>query len=155
MKKRIQTYSLIPGSLLFLVMLLYGSSLAGNFKQDYESAYNAYQKARSKTEFMSAADRFRVLSERDDAGQYRANTLYWLAECYYDLKDYVQALNNFERVLLFPQSNKEEAARYKVAVCYARLGWNKAAKWELSRFLRDYPESTLAEKARKELHQIK
>jgi len=66
----------------------------------------------------------------------------------------LKALNCFEKVLILPQSNKEEAARYKVAVCYARLGWNEAARWELDRFIRDYPSSSLVTKAKNELSKL-
>ncbi len=127
---------------------------AGAFAQDYDAAMAMYRVAKTKAEYEAAAQRFQALAERKDAGLYKVNALYWLAECWYDLKQYLRALNGFERVLLFPMSNKEADARFKVALCYARLGWVKGARWEFEQFLRDYPHSANASKARAELQRL-
>ncbi len=127
---------------------------AATFKQDYDRTFNAYKSATTKIDFEAAAWQFQALAERDDAGQLKVNALYWQGECWYDIKEYAKALNCFDRVLLFPNSSKEEGARYKVAVCYVRLGWNDAAEWELSRFMRDFPQSELVRKAREELQRV-
>jgi len=125
-------------------------SFAG-FREDYNQAYQTYQAAKSRAEIEASAEAFLKLAERNDAGALKSNSLYWAAECWYDLKDFLRALNGFEKVLILPKSNKEEAARYKVAVCYTRLGWDKSARWELNRFIRDYPSSSLVGRAKKEL----
>lgn len=60
----------------------------------------------------------------------------------------------FERVLSTPQSNKEEDARYKAAICCARLNWIQTARWELSRFMRDFPASRHINSIRAELDKL-
>ncbi len=139
---------------LALASLLLSTSLQASFQTDYDKALATFRSAKAHADYEAAASMFAALTSRKDAGSLQANSLFWLAECYYGLKDYVRALNCFERVLLLPRSNKEEDSRYKVAVCYIKLGWNDAARWELTRFLRDYPASPKADLVRKELNKL-
>ncbi|MCF7809879.1 tetratricopeptide repeat protein [bacterium] len=134
--------------------VLVSRSFAG-INAEYNQAYQDYQESKTKEEITRAAERFLELADRDDAGALKANALYWAAECWYDLKEWLKALNTFEKVLVIPGSNKEEAARFKVAVSNARLGNIESAKWELERFLRDFPSSTLVDRARQELGELK
>ncbi len=137
-----------------LLLLVFSNPLMANFRADYDKAYKAFQNAKTTKQKTAVAKTFETLSLRKDAGTLKANSVYWEAECWFQLKDYQHALNKFERVLLHPQSNKEEAARFKVAVRYVKLGLIETAKWELSRFLRDYPASKLTTLVRKELNAL-
>lgn len=141
-------------TVVFLLLCCPQDADAGNFKADYDRAFSAYQSATTRADFEQAAKQFKTLAARKDAGGLRVNALYWQGECWYDIKQYVKALGCFDKILLQPNSAKEEDARYKVAVCYVRLGWKDAAKWELSRFMRDFPQSNLLAKARKELQRV-
>ncbi len=125
-----------------------------SFQSDYDAALATFRAAKVQSDYQQAASMFVVLANKKEAGKLQANTIFWLAECYYGMKDYNRALNSFERVLLFPKSNKEEDSRYKVAVCYVKLGWLDSARWELTRFLRDFPSSTKADMVRKELNKL-
>jgi len=84
----------------------------------------------------------------------RPNCIYWEGECWFALRDFLRALMTFERVLSTPQSNKEEDARYKAAICCARLNWIQTARWELSRFMRDFPASRHINSIRAELDKL-
>ncbi len=139
---------------LILANLLLSTTLLASFQTDYDAALATFRSAKAQPDYQKAAEMFVALSANKNAGPLHANTLFWLAECYYGMKGYVRALNSFERVLLIPRSNKEEDSRYKVAACYIKLGWNDAARWELTRFLRDYPSSSKADLVRKELNKI-
>jgi len=141
-------------TLALLSSLTVFAAARADFRDDYDRAVAEYQKASNRSNYEAVAARFMALSKRDDAGSLRDNVFYWLGESHYDLKDYLKALDCFERVLLHPQTPKEESARFKVAVCYANLGWIEAAKWELSGFLRDYPASQLTQRARAELQNL-
>lgn len=130
------------------------SPLEAGFREAYDTVYKTYQEASKREQIIDVAKSFAKLSERKDAGILIANVYYWQGECYYDLKEYEHALSCFEKALLYPQSNKEEAARFKVAICNLTLGNKATAKWEFSRFLRDYPSSNLAPRVRKELQRL-
>jgi len=140
--------------LISLLQVLGADKAVAGIGAEYNDVYQNYKSATTKAEIEKAAQRFLALAERKDAGALKANSLYWAAECSYDLKEWLKALNGFEKVLLIPGSNKEEAARFKVAVCYARLGETGSAKWEFNRFLRDYPSSSLVQRVKKELNDL-
>jgi len=139
---------------VLLATLCFSSTASAGFTQDYESALNTFRGAKAPADYQKAAKLFTTLADRKDAGDMAGNCLYWQAECWYGLKEYTKALSAFEKVLLLPKSNKEEACRYKVAVCYVRLGMNDSARWELTRFLRDFPSSTLTTSAKRELDRM-
>ena len=142
------------GIILSLSIAWASAALAGNFKEDYDRAYKSFEAAKSKTEITKVAENFSRLSERKDAGKLLANTFYWQGACWYRLGDYVRSLQKFEKVLTYPLSYKEEAARYKVAACYMRLKDFETARWEYNRFLRDFPQSKLAGTVRTALAKI-
>ena len=135
-------------------VLAAAAPLEADYRSDYDAALQAYQKATTRSQIETAAQRLGELAASPDAGSMRANALYWQGECYYDLKEYLKALACFECALLYPMSNKEEAARFKVAMVYAVLGWKETAQWEFSRFLRDFPASQLVPRARTELQKL-
>jgi TolA-binding protein len=139
--------------LIFCLLAGFGTVWAG-FPEDYDKALKVLQSATTKAEFEASSRTFEELTQRSDAGALKANALYWLAEAWYGMRDYLKALNGFEKVMLYPQSNKEEPSRFKVAACYARLGLTDSARWEFSRFLRDYPSSNLVKIARDELSKL-
>src|SRR3972149_4363480 len=132
------------GAAAALLALLAAAPASADFRADYDAALASYQAAGSSADIAAAAARIEKLAARDDAGILRANVFYWLGECYWDLGQYQRALGNFERALLYPLNYKEEAARFKAALCQVKLGRKDAAVWELTGFLRDYPASNLA-----------
>jgi len=140
---------------LALAIAMCGTSLAwAGFNEDYNQALNTFRSAKTPADYKNAADLFGALIARKDAGDLFGNCLYWQAEAWFGLKEYAKALNAFEKALLYPQPNKEEACRYKVAVCCIRLGWIEEARWELTRFLRDYPRSEWVVAAKRELDKL-
>jgi tol-pal system protein YbgF len=71
---------------------------------------------------------------------YADNAQYWLAECFYDRKDYGSALREFQRVVQrFPQGNKTPDALLKVGFCYLALGSTRPAREKLEEVTRAYP----------------
>jgi tol-pal system protein YbgF len=72
---------------------------------------------------------------------YADNAQYWLAECFYDRKDYGSALREFQRVVQrFPQGNKTPDALLKVGFCYLALGSMRPAREKLEEVTRAYPK---------------
>lgn len=126
---------------IILLFFFLATGLQAGIKEDYEKTYQSYEKAKTTSQIRAIARQFENLSTRKDVGFYLSNTLYWQAECYSRLHEYLKALSLFERALLIPESNKEEDARLKVAFCYRNMKWKSDAKWEFERFLRDFPNS--------------
>ncbi|MDP8229468.1 MAG: tetratricopeptide repeat protein [Candidatus Electryoneaceae bacterium] len=136
----------------FTFVLLSLSYVHASFQQDYSKAYQTYENANTEAKLKAVAQQFEALTVRSDAGDRRYNALFWLGQCLMKMKRYLKALNTFERIFLIPNSNKDEDARFKVVICYARLGWNDTARWEINRFARDYPNSNSIDDARQAIH---
>lgn len=130
------------------------NQMYAGFRDDYTQAYKSYENAKSQAQLRASSERFLKLTERGDAGALKANCFYWAGDCLYKLKEYRRALGIFERVMLMPGSNKEEAARFKAAMCYVKMENVKAARWELKRFLRDYPSSSLVKYVNNQLKKL-
>ena len=79
------------------------------------------------------------------------NAQYWIAECYYSMKNYRRALSEFQKVFAYPKTNKGDAAQFKIALCYRELGDRSQARTELRTLIRDYPKSEFLSKARSKL----
>jgi len=139
---------------ILMAFMFSPTMLIAGFQSDYDAALATFRAAKVQADYQKAASMFSELATKKEAGSLQANTLFWLAECYYGMKDYTRALNCFERVLLIPRSNKEEDSRYKVSICYVKLGLSESARWELTRFLRDFPSSSKADLVRKELNKL-
>jgi tol-pal system protein YbgF len=73
------------------------------------------------------------------------NSQYWLGECYYDRKDYAQAVREFRRVIEhYPNGNKVPDALLKVGFSYLALGSTEAGRQTLSQLQRSYPRHEAA-----------
>ena len=138
----------------FLLFFFIAAGLQAGIKEDYSKTYRSYEKAKTTSQLRAIARQFQILSNRKDVGIYLANTLYWQAQCYYRMRQYLKALFLFERALLIPDTNKEEDARLKVAFCYRDMKWKQDAKWEFERFLKDFPRSRHIKVVQKELKRL-
>ncbi|MBN1572567.1 MAG: tol-pal system protein YbgF [Deltaproteobacteria bacterium] len=84
------------------------------------------------------------------------NAYYWIGECYYSLKKYELALENFTIVKeRFPESGKTPDALLKMGYSYVELGDKERAKEVLSDLVSKYPDSSSADLARKRLLELK
>ena len=73
------------------------------------------------------------------------NSQYWLGECFYDRKDYGQAVREFRRVIeRYPNGNKVPDALLKVGFSYLALGSFEAGRQTLSQLQRSYPRHEAA-----------
>ncbi|MCA9743409.1 MAG: tetratricopeptide repeat protein [Deferribacteres bacterium] len=106
-------------------------------KDRYNQALDAYNAGRYK----EAISRFNsLLSENVDASL-ADNCQYWIGESYFGMRNYVQALVEFEKVFRYTNSNKADAAKLKMGITYLRLNDKAAAKNEFEGLISNYPKS--------------
>jgi tol-pal system protein YbgF len=92
-----------------------------------------------------AAAGFRDFLRRYPQHDYSDNAQYWLAECYYDLKDYVTAVREFRRVVdEYPQGNKVPDALLKAGLGYLLLGNEVAGRSTLAELQKSFPTHSAA-----------
>ena len=102
-----------------------------------------------------AAAAFREFLRRYAQHDYADNAQYWLAECYYDLKDFVTAVREFRKVVeIYPQGNKVPDALLKVGFAYFSLGNEPAGRSTLAELVRSYPSHTAAAAAGEKLGEL-
>jgi tol-pal system protein YbgF len=107
----------------------------------YRKAYEALRAGRHE----EAAQGFREFLRAYPASDLADNSQYWLGECYYDRKDFAQAVREFRRVIeRYPNGNKVPDALLKVGFSYLSLGSVEAGKQTLTQVQRSYPRHEAA-----------
>ncbi len=86
---------------------------------------------------------------------YADNAMYWLAEVYYDQKNYQEALRYFDKVIRqYPKGNKVSDAMLKSGYCHRQLGQIAQAKQRLTALQTRSPKSRAAKLAAETLEQL-
>jgi tol-pal system protein YbgF len=107
----------------------------------YRKAYEALRAGRHE----EAAQGFRDFLRAYPASDLADNSQYWLGECYYDRKDFAQAVREFRRVIeRYPNGNKVPDALLKVGFSYLSLGSAEAGRQTLTQLQRSYPRHEAA-----------
>ena len=107
----------------------------------YRKAFEALRAGRHE----EAAQGFREFLRAYPASDLADNSQYWLGECYYDRKDFAQAVREFRRVIeRYPNGNKVPDALLKVGFSYLSLGSAEAGRQTLTQLQRSYPRHEAA-----------
>ena len=104
--------------------------------------------------FKSAISGFVELVKSDATNDLADNSQYWLAECYYTIKNYKRAVIEFEKVFSFSGTDKDDDAQLKLGHCHRSMGNVKKAKEEYQRLIDYFPGSEFYEKARQSIKQL-
>ena len=108
---------------------------------DYETGYQAAYAEYGAKNYEAAISSFEQLLQQDSNNDLSDNCQYWIGESYYGMGMYQRALLEFEKVFGFIDSNKEDAAQLKIALCYEKMNQMDNAKDALQRLLVKYPDS--------------
>jgi len=107
----------------------------------YRKSYEALRAGKHD----EAAQGFKEFLRAYPASDLADNSQYWLGECYYDRKDFGQAVREFRRVIeRYPNGNKVPDALLKVGFSYLSLGSTEAGKQTLTQLQRSYPRHEAA-----------
>ena len=120
------------------------------YKKAYIDALSAYQNG----EFEKAVTGFSGLVMSDPANFLADNSQYWLAECYYTMKNYKRAVIEFEKVFTFPGTDMDDDAQLKLGHCHRSMGNINKAREEYQRLVNYFPGSEFYDKARESLKQL-
>jgi tol-pal system protein YbgF len=124
--------------------------LLGAFTAAYQKALRTYSSRR----YREAIKSFRDLLNTGAENNLTDNCQYWIGECYIGLRDYRNALVNFQRVLRYSNSDKSDDAQFMIGSCDARLGKIRDAKAAFQKVLKEYPDSEYARRARTRLKRL-
>ena len=117
-------------------------------KKDYDEAWRLVE----RKDFRAAIPRFRVFLKKYPNSDFADNAQYWLGECYYGLKEYDQAILEFDAVRRkYPKGDKVPAALLKHGFALAELGDKVDARLILQELVDRFPQSEEAGRAKQRL----
>lgn len=120
------------------------------FKRRYVDALSNYQNGR----YEEAIQVFSTLAFSESDHPLADNSQYWLGECYYSLKNYKRAILEFEKVMQFSKSDKQDDSKLKLGICFMKIGNNQRARAEFKDLLELFPNSEYSQRAQQYLRQL-
>jgi len=120
------------------------------YKKNYIDALSLYQNG----DYDKAVTLFSKLVQTDSSNDLADNSQYWLAECYYTMKNYKRAVSEFTKVFSFPATDKDDDAQLKLGHCYRSMGNTKKAIEEYQRLVDYFPGSEFYNKALESIKQL-
>lgn len=79
---------------------------------------------------------------------------YWIGECYLRLGDYARAIDAFQKVFTYLQTDKGDDSQYMIGQCYVKMGDRQRAVAEYKKIEVLYPDSEYVIKAQAELRKL-
>jgi tol-pal system protein YbgF len=120
-------------------------------KRDYEIAWHALE----NRDYKLAISRFKDFLKRHPKSNLADNAQYWIGESHYGLRDFGQAIIEFDAVRRhYPQGEKVPAALLKQGYAFAELGEKLNARLLLQELVEKYPDSPEAGSAKLRLKTI-
>jgi tol-pal system protein YbgF len=120
------------------------------FKRRYVDALSNYQNGR----YEEAIQGFSTLVFGESGHPLADNSQYWLGECYYSMKNYKRAILEFEKVMQFSNSDKQDDLKLKLGLCFVKIGNNQRARAEFKDLLELFPNSEYSLRAQQYLRQL-
>jgi tol-pal system protein YbgF len=113
-------------------------------KKDYEAARGALE----SKDYRGAIGQFREFLKKHPKSNLADNAQYWIGECYYALREFDQAILEFDTVRRkYPRGDKVPGALLKQGFAFAELGDKIDARLILKELTDRYPQSPEAVKA--------
>ncbi|MFQ5682619.1 MAG: tol-pal system protein YbgF [Candidatus Binatia bacterium] len=117
-------------------------------KKDYEEA----RKLLEQKDYRGAIARFKEFLKKHPKNDYSDNAQYWIGESHYALKEFDQAILEFDTVRRnYPEGDKVPASLLKLGFAFAELGDKVDARLILQKLIDRYPQSSEVVKAKQKL----
>jgi len=117
----------------------------------YRMAYNDYLKGN----YDLAVESFKLYRQQFPNSPLADNALYWIGECHFSQKRYLEAIDDFNEVIVaYPEGDKVAAAHLKKGISYMELGKKDEALAAFKLLISKYPlqdEAKIAQDKIKEL----
>ena len=120
-------------------------------KRDYETAWRALE----KKDYRVAVTRFKEFLQKHPKSRLANNAQYWIGESHYALREFDQAILEFDAVRSrYPQGDKVAAALLKQGFAFAELGEKVNARLILQEVVEKYAQSPEAVQAKQRLKSL-
>ena len=105
-----------------------------------------------RKDYRAAISRFKEFIKKNPQSDYADNAQYWIGESHYALREFDQAILEFDAVRRkYPKGDKVTAALLKQGFAFAELGDKVDARLILQELIDRYPQSQEAAMARQKL----
>jgi tol-pal system protein YbgF len=120
-------------------------------RTDYEIAWRALE----KKDYRLAISRFKEFLQKHPKSKLAINAQYWIGESHYALREFDQAILEFDAVRSrYPQADKVPAALLKQGFAFAELGEKVNARLILQEVVEKYAQSPEAAQAKQKLRAL-
>ena len=120
-------------------------------RRDYEVAWRNLE----KRDYRIAIARFKDFQKKHPKSSLAANAQYWIGESHYALREFDQAIIEFDAVRTkYPEAAKVPAALLKQAYAFAELGENTNARLLLQEVVEKYAQTPEATQAKQKLKSL-
>lgn len=117
----------------------------------YEAAYNAFKNKKYK----ESREKFEAFIKKFPKDDLTDNAQFWIAETYYNEKDFEGAILAYETLLKkYPNSEKVPGALLKQGFSFIEIGDRKTGKTILEKLRERYPDSKEAGLAKKKIEEL-
>jgi len=112
----------------------------------YERAYNYYR----HRNYDKALQGFEEYIKKFPHGKWVGQAYFWIGECYFNKKNYEEAILSYQKLIEFPNFHPlKPAALFKQALAFKALGDTEAYQILLKKLIQNYPYSKEAIEAKK------
>jgi tol-pal system protein YbgF len=120
-------------------------------RSDYDVAWRALE----KKDYRLAITRFKEFLQKHPKSKLANNAQYWIGESHYGLREFDQAILEFDAVRSrYPQAEKVPAALLKQGFAFAELGEKVNARLILQEVVEKYAQSPEAAQAKQKLRSL-
>ena len=120
-------------------------------RKDYDEGWNLLK----SRDYRGAIAQFKKFLRKHPTSSFADNAQYWVGESYYALREFDQAILEFDAVRRkYPNGDKVPAALLKQGYAFAELGDKVDARLILQEVIDRYPQSAEAAKAREKVRTL-
>jgi TolA-binding protein len=113
----------------------------------YSSALAEYR----RRNFAGAASQFTALMKSGVGEDMIDNCYYWIGESYYGMRQFHDALENFQAVFDYPRSEKKDDAQMMIGNCYIAMKNTASARAAFTALVEKYSMSPYVKRAQEKL----
>ncbi|MCZ6450585.1 MAG: tol-pal system protein YbgF [Deltaproteobacteria bacterium] len=137
------------GGIAFGTQPAEGKPVLSGAREDEQVDYDQAWRLMERNDYRGAIARFKKFLKSHSRSELADNAQYWIGESYYALKQFDQAILEFDTVRRkYPKGDKVPAALLKLGFSFAELGDKVDARLILQELIVRYPESREAVKAK-------
>ncbi len=132
----------------------YSSVAADGSNTAIEIAYDQARNTLIDRNYSDAISQFRSMLVERNAGHLADNCQYWIGEAYFARGEYLKAIIEFEKINIFPNSNKAADAQLMLGIALMRIGETEQAEQEFTDIITMSPNNSAAQKASRYLTEL-